>query len=171
MEGVNTLTGERGFSTLRRVYRWCNAEGGVPVMARALGFSTLRRVYRWCNWMFGVSRSRPITVSVPSDGSTGGVTHVLSILTTYSAGFSTLRRVYRWCNAGGRARLQGPSCVSVPSDGSTGGVTLRSASAWRICLVVSVPSDGSTGGVTQIRAMHISPRSRFQYPQTGLQVV
>ncbi len=64
----------------------------------------------------------------------------------FCCGFSTLRRVYRWCN-------------------------LASAEAGSSTERVSVPSDGSTGGVTQSSRRKSLLLCRFQYPQTGLQVV
>ncbi len=41
-------------------------------------FSTLRRVYRWCNLTFTLGVGGAPVVSVPSDGSTGGVTMPVS---------------------------------------------------------------------------------------------
>ncbi len=37
-------------------------------------FSTLGRVYRWCNLVYVYLPDAEAMVSVPSDGSTGGVT-------------------------------------------------------------------------------------------------
>ncbi len=89
-----------GFSTLRRVYRWCNSQPRSVSVSLPSRFSTLRRVYRWCNALAALKRRRLIR------------------------GFSTLRRVYRWCNTGTLRRGWRIEQVSVPSDGSTGGVTL-----------------------------------------------
>ncbi len=61
------------FSTLRRVYRWCNYTERLNQIDEEC-FSTLRRVYRWCNRGETCISATPTVVSVPSDGSTGGVT-------------------------------------------------------------------------------------------------
>ncbi len=111
-----------------------------------------------------------VHVSVPSDGSTGGVTVDVSGPTRQNKGFSTLRRVYRWCNLIFPVVSDSTTSVSVPSDGSTGGVTNVVAKS------LNVQQRFSTlrrvyRWCNLYQVARIASDALFQYPQTGLQVV